>query len=174
LSFFTSIYGSINASKKFKSYKFNENIDFLRDDYVVYFNKELRKQGTKTPSCYKDELIDVYLKLKHKDMSKQDSFVIDYNFLIVRGGIGISPASQEFFGGINSFSTTPVNGSEELRTDRGEIKRVVSTQINNKIYEGIIFEIYKTKKIYISKYVGIVGWKNSTDTFNLIRYYIAP
>ena len=141
----------------------HEKIDSL---YVIYYNKEMVKFGGRKPTCYKNEEIEVHLKSIGKSLIREEYAIFYLQDNSYRAPIGENASKR-----VGKMQAIYTNGDTLLGED---CKKITNCLLNNITYLGEISQVGIEDPIYIQKNIGVIGWINNKDTFNLIRYYIAP
>ena len=159
---------------------------FNKGSYWVYENQDKTKRdsiyvsdysSTWTPKdrmlCSQDESIYYTWKSTGRHFFQADSINFGASF-------SITNTSKQYldliFDGINFLSiheNTPYLNVGEYQRSKHFVKNS-NLLLNNSQYNGEYYQ-YKDSgltNLYIGRYVGILGWVNQSDTFNLTRYMI--
>ncbi len=152
------------------SYWVYENQDKSKMDSIyVSYHKE--NWDTDMISCIKTEKINYTLKSSSKNLLIEDSV----NILMQHNSLGQLNNLVFLLDDVRAFSFQ--NKSLSLyRLGYEPLFSIKSISLNKQIYEGELQEYKETNRntnIYLQKRIGVIGWINKLDTFNLIKYQIA-
>ena len=146
------------------SYWVYENADQSKKD-SAYIIRSSRYYEEIRNLCHKDETITFTIKSSNQNLIPSDSCCVRG----IRDEINAQDCmSSSFFMPENKL----IHFTPNITNSVGIVERISSITLNSTPYTGNVLVFYgrSSDTLYMQENLGVIGWKSSGETFNLIKY----
>lgn len=175
--------------------KIQEYFVYKKDSYWVYQNKNKTMHDSLSvvfyqedwgvldrTHCRKNQKFLMTLKSIDKHLFQSDSIntIAEQDRFITNLNSTIKPSHPFILNGIRGFynlGNDVISLSRSSEKSKYFIEAIITNTVmlNNQVYEGDVQYFQDTiskTKLYIQKDIGIIGWTNPEDTFNLTNFHV--